>query len=215
MFLNNQHTKEYYKIIKKNLNLTKGLSVRKIKKQFAYTEKHHIIPKSMNGLDKKDNIVYMSAADHFKCHQLLINMTEGKSHGKMWNSLWRMMNKQSKNQLRNYEFTPEEYELARIKHAATHSTNMLGKNNPFYNQKHSKNSIEKMSLAKKGKSYEEIFGEEYAKEMREKRRIEQLGRKKGKQKIIQCNYCDVKGGIGIMNRWHGKNCKNKPVTIQM
>ena len=207
MFLENHFTEEYYSIIKHHQDKTSGFSIRQIKKEFGYTEKHHIIPRSLNGTDTKDNIVYITASDHFRCHKLLVQMTSGEARGKMWNALWRMMNKQSRNQDRDYSFTPDDYEQARINHSIVHSALMSGNNNPFYNQKHTPESLKKMSAARKGKSYEEIYGIDRAAELKLLRRKEQLGRKKGKQEIVTCKHCGTQGGIGIMNRWHGNNCK--------
>lgn len=36
-----------------------------------YTERHHIIPQSMNGSDDADNIVHLTAREHFLAHLLL------------------------------------------------------------------------------------------------------------------------------------------------
>ena len=209
MFLDNDYTKEYYDIVEKNRGKTKGMSIRRIKAELGYTEKHHIIPRSLGGKDLKENTVYLSALDHYRCHQLLVNMTEGGECGKMWSAMWRMMNKQSRNQEREFTFTPKEYELARIAHASAHSKRMSGANNPFYNKKHSGATLKTMSNAKKGKTYEEIFGIDEAKIMRDRRSKERLGIKKGKQDIVECEHCDVKGGVSIMKRWHGDNCRQK------
>jgi hypothetical protein len=40
----------------------------------GYTEKHHIIPRCMNGTNKKDNIVKLTAREHFIAHQLLVKI---------------------------------------------------------------------------------------------------------------------------------------------
>jgi hypothetical protein len=37
----------------------------------GYVEKHHIIPKCLGGTDRKDNLVYLSAREHYVAHQLL------------------------------------------------------------------------------------------------------------------------------------------------
>ena len=37
----------------------------------GYIEKHHIVPKCMGGLDVKENIVELTAREHFLCHMLL------------------------------------------------------------------------------------------------------------------------------------------------
>ena len=40
----------------------------------GYTEKHHIIPKCMNGSDKTDNLVKLTAREHFIAHLLLMRI---------------------------------------------------------------------------------------------------------------------------------------------
>ena len=177
MFEKNLYLDEYYNIIKNN-------KIIDVKSQ--YCEKHHIIPKSLGGSNKKENIVFLSAKDHFLCHKLLTKFTTGTSNQKMWNALWRMMNKQSHNQLRDYEFTPEEYEEARINHSKIQSARMSKENNPFYGKKHSPETKKKMSESKKGKTYEEIFGSEYAAVMKQQRKVETTGKKRSnatKEKI--------------------------------
>ena len=37
----------------------------------GYTERHHIIPKCLGGSNNKDNLVKLTAREHFICHQLL------------------------------------------------------------------------------------------------------------------------------------------------
>jgi len=204
MFTQNEYTRLYFEIISQGA---------KIKPTDSYSEKHHIVPRSLGGIDKKDNIVYLTAAKHFECHQLLVHMTVDSAKGKMWSALWRMMNKQSRNQHRDYTFTASEYEEARKHHAATQSENMTGCKNPFFGKSHTNATRKTMSAAKKGKSYEEIFGAEKAKEMRDRRRAEQQGLVKGPQKTIICPHCDKSGGLGIMKRWHLDRCKYKNVEL--
>jgi len=48
---------------------TRGQS-RKLPKDI-YSEKHHIIPKCMGGLDDLDNITILTAREHFIAHSLL------------------------------------------------------------------------------------------------------------------------------------------------
>lgn len=179
MFLTNAYSEEYYKII----------NDRKIQhKDSVYCEKHHIIPKSLGGPNNRDNLVYLSAKDHFRCHQLLVQFTEGEAKSKMWSGLWRMMNKQSRNQERDYDILPEDYEAARKAHAKHQSDRMTGESNPFFGKRHSAETKEQMSKSKKGKSYEEIYGVEHASDMKEKRRIETTGKKRSaetKEKIRQ------------------------------
>ena len=55
------YTKIYNQIIKRAQN-------RKLE---GYVEKHHIVPKCIRGLDVKENIVKLTAREHFLCHMLL------------------------------------------------------------------------------------------------------------------------------------------------
>lgn len=40
----------------------------------GYIEKHHIIPRSLGGTDDKENLVKLTAREHFICHYLLAKM---------------------------------------------------------------------------------------------------------------------------------------------
>jgi hypothetical protein len=49
----------------------------------GYKESHHILPQSLGGLDHKDNLVDLTAREHFICHWLLVKMHTGESKAKM------------------------------------------------------------------------------------------------------------------------------------
>jgi len=209
MFIKNDAYNQYYSII----NNAEAICPRTMKKKDAmlirgYIEDHHIIPKSLGGSDQINNKVWLTAAEHFTCHRLLTEMTTDAENGKMWSALWRMMNKQSQNQDRNYTISPEEYAEAREQNAKNHSSRMKGSLNPFYDKTHSDKTKALMSVKKKGKSYEEIFGAEKAAEMRARRSAESLGKLKGKQTTSTCPHCGTVGGVSIMKRWHNDRCKN-------
>ncbi len=40
----------------------------------GYCEKHHILPKCMGGKNNRDNIVYLTAKEHFLCHKMLVRI---------------------------------------------------------------------------------------------------------------------------------------------
>jgi len=40
----------------------------------SYVETHHIIPKCLGGTDRKENLVKLTAREHFVAHQLLIKI---------------------------------------------------------------------------------------------------------------------------------------------
>ena len=55
---------KYYKIY---CNLTERAKSRELPKE-TYIEKHHIIPRSLGGNNSKNNIVSLTAREHFICH---------------------------------------------------------------------------------------------------------------------------------------------------
>ena len=73
VFINNKYTNWYNSIINKAKNRTIT----------GYTEKHHIIPSSLGGTNNKENLVTLTAREHFVCHLLLTKMTTGNSRYKM------------------------------------------------------------------------------------------------------------------------------------
>jgi hypothetical protein len=64
-----------------------------------YTENHHIIPKSLGGLNSSTNLVILTAREHFVCHWLLTKMTQNKEKRSMIFAL-RMLKASSKNHKR-------------------------------------------------------------------------------------------------------------------
>ena len=75
MYLQNKYTKWYYSIV--SLAKARDTNINQ------YLEKHHIIPRSMEGSNNKDNIVALTGREHFVCHVLLTKMTSGVAHYKM------------------------------------------------------------------------------------------------------------------------------------
>ena len=102
MYLTNKYTRWYYSIIDRALNRVMD----------GYTEKHHIIPKSLGGSDHKSNISILTAREHFICHLLLTKMVIGKQKAKMANAVF-MFTVSSKNQQR-YKITNRMYEQLRL-----------------------------------------------------------------------------------------------------
>jgi hypothetical protein len=64
----------------------------------GYSERHHIIPKCMGGNNSKDNLVRLTAEEHYVAHQLLVKMYPDH-HGLLWSA--NAMSGGSKKQKRN------------------------------------------------------------------------------------------------------------------
>lgn len=98
----------------------------------SYTECHHIIPQSLGGSNDKENLVELTAREHFICHWLLVKMTEGEDRSKMLYAL-NGMKAENKYQKRYHtKITARVYEKYRIEHAANHSKTMKGR--PAWNK---------------------------------------------------------------------------------
>jgi hypothetical protein len=84
MFNSSKYTKIYYNIIKRAFS-------RSI---IGYTEKHHIIPRSIGGNNKRSNIVALTAKEHRLCHLLLTKMVIDPAHrSSMYRAAWFMSNR--------------------------------------------------------------------------------------------------------------------------
>ena len=80
IFINNKYTRWYYNIIDRAQ--TRLLN--------CYTERHHIIPKSLGGSNEFSNLVSLTAREHFVCHILLTKMVTGIQRQKMVHAWWAM-----------------------------------------------------------------------------------------------------------------------------
>jgi len=100
-----------------------------------YTESHHIIPESLSGPDTAENLVNLTAREHFICHWLLVKMTTGEDHWKMINAL-RMMKAEKPGQKRYHtKITARVYESLKKEYSMLQSEKKRGKNNPMYGDK--------------------------------------------------------------------------------
>lgn len=104
MYLQNKYTRIYFSIIENARNRTIE----------GYKEKHHIIPQSLGGTNDSDNIVELTAREHFVCHLLLTKMVEGANKSKMYQAAWMMASAASKNQNRK-SINNRTYEVLRLK----------------------------------------------------------------------------------------------------
>lgn len=71
MKINNKYSKWYYNLIEK------AKTANRFKGDGEYYEEHHIRPKSLGGKDIVDNLVLLTAKEHFVAHLLLFKMLEG------------------------------------------------------------------------------------------------------------------------------------------
>lgn len=85
----------------------------------AYTEKHHILPRSLGGTNDLDNLVHLTGREHFIAHRLLVKITTNDDQSKMIFALNCMMNRYN-NTMKRYTPTSKVYEYLRIKLSEAH-----------------------------------------------------------------------------------------------
>lgn len=112
MYLDNKYTKWYNSIIENSNNRTID----------GYTEKHHIIPRSLGGSDDSSNLAILTAREHFICHLLLTKMTTGNARHKMCFALHMITNARNIGEGR---YTPTSRLYEHTKHLFREAVNAM------------------------------------------------------------------------------------------
>jgi 5-methylcytosine-specific restriction endonuclease McrA len=207
-------------------NITEKAKARTID---GYTEKHHIIPRSLGGSDNADNLVRLTAREHFVCHWLLTKMHLGEARGKMINALYLM---QGKNKYQDRYINSKVYEKLRQEYSQYISNLNKGRIQPpeekakqitaITGRKRAPFSDEwraKMSASKVGENNNR-YGATVSNETKQKMREKALGRKQSAETIAKkiaatqgkkrekklCPHCGQMIAVNTFTRWHGENC---------
>lgn len=147
MYLQNKYTKCYYSIIERAKS-------RDLPKE-TYTERHHIIPRSLGGANDPTNLVRLTAKEHRLAHILLPRMTVDPIHTKsMWYALWMMLRTKNKNQNRKIS-KGSMFELAKIEVAKNSSQLHKGKTVSKETREKLSKSCQGRESAFKGKTHSE------------------------------------------------------------
>lgn len=200
----------------------------------GYTEKHHIIPKSLGGSSSSSNLVALTAKEHFVCHRLLTKMTLGKDRKKMLCAVWAFI-RCSKHQQRVH-INGRTYSRVRSEFALALSQERKGKMN--VGKQASAEARLKMSLASKGIPKSQLTKDRMksawtkrpdrspahcealskalsGRVLSEATKQKMSTTKKGITPVhtlipFVCEHCGRSGvGAGNYKRWHGDNCRKK------
>lgn len=201
----------------------------------GYSEKHHIVPRSLGGSDDPSNLVNLSAKEHFICHWLLVKMHTGTNRGKMINALYIMQGKSTHQKRYHTKITSRIYDKLRNEYSQYISNLNKGRKQPpeeklkqikaMTGKKRAPFSEEwraKLSAASKGENNsrygaivsaetrkkigDKIRGRKHSEE--EKRRRADAVRGSKREKIL-CPHCQQMISVNTYPRWHGDNCRSK------
>lgn len=100
-----------------------------------YTEKHHIIPKSLGGTNDSENLVLLTGREHYVAHWLLTKFTGNTTKQKMVFAFWLMAltNKDNNKNLSREKITSRQFQRARVLHSVERLT--YKNNRPYVRKK--------------------------------------------------------------------------------
>jgi len=133
----------------------------------GYTEKHHVVPKSMGGSNKKVNLVALTPREHYIAHHLLYKIHRNSSMAHAW---FMMCTMKSDNQER-YDVKSWQYESAR----KAHSERLIGKKSWNKGKNHSEEH--KLKL-KKAWEQRKVSGEDFSHSEETKKKISESNKGK-------------------------------------
>jgi hypothetical protein len=204
MFIENKYYHWYYNIVNRRLEHPAT----------GYTERHHIIPKSLGGLNHRSNIVRLTAREHFICHRLLTKMTSGLNRQQMFHALACFTKPiQPRPEIK---INSTVYQQIKTESALYLSQTRKGRaTRPTGTYNHSPETRKKQSESSKG-IVKRPRGYRHTSETIELMKQNRSGKNTGspswnKGLLQQCPHCGKSVG-GTLNRWHGDNCKSKKIS---
>lgn len=235
LFIDNKYSRIYFRIIEQARTRT----------LVGYRERHHIIPncfyKQSNKTgwldgdpDTLDNLVDLTAREHFICHRLLPKFTEDKAAYKMSFALKRFLfSKNHKDFINscNYEYIKKfNSEQMKGKPCSPETKEKIRQGNLNRGPDSEEALKNKRAAAARRKGQPRVMSEEWKEkiaevnkarvwtdESREKLRQHNLGKTNWSQKGIPqekltCPHCGLTGGKSAVKHWHFDKCRQAPAN---
>lgn len=176
---------------------------------YVYYEKHHILPRCLNGSDDKSNLVLLTAREHFIYHKLLMHIY---SNNRDINYAFIRMAMDKKH---NRKISSRDYEYAKQLFIPWNKDKI----NCYSDETKLKWSIKRKGRPCTNKDAFCAKGKIFSKEHKNNLSISKLGEKnpmfgKSNWDIInkrkkKCEYCGYETTPGNYTKWHGEKCKFK------
>ena len=170
--------KKVYESIIYNAKLQKRKKLEKTDIHYIYYEKHHIIPKCMNGGNNEVNLVLLTAREHYICHKLLVKIYEGNK-----SMIWAFHRMTFSKKLGSI-VSSRDYEYARklsTMPVSEETRRKMSKNHIVSDE--NKKYMRQINLGEKnpmfGKCNYDIWTEKYGKEIADQKHIQWRNNKTG------------------------------------
>jgi 5-methylcytosine-specific restriction endonuclease McrA len=167
----------------------------------TYYELHHILPKSLGGLDLQENLVLLTAREHYIAHLLLYAIYKQKGGSAFRKMAFALVSMLSNANTSTYRFSARSYSIMR--EAAMYAS--LGRkveDTVNYKKPKSEKHREAIKQAR-------LAAPARSEETKNKLRIAaQLSDKfTANYTKATCPHCLKEGQTTAMRRWHFSNCK--------
>lgn len=141
-----------------------------------YYEVHHIIPRSMGGSNEKENLIHLTAREHYIAHRLLYKIYNNSKMAAAW---FFMCNGDIKGRK---TYSSRHYERAREAHSKHMKLTMKGAGNNFYGKRHTKETKAKISKANKNRKKSQAEIDNFIKKVASQSKSASHRKKLGKSK---------------------------------
>lgn len=182
-----------YQKVYSNL-IERARTQNRVRSSEVYYESHHIVPKCMGGSNKKENLVLLTAREHFICHWLLTLIYP--EHRSLIFGFWAMCHMDRGG--RAYKVSSRTYDWLCIEASKEKSRIQSARVNPILKCSYCEKEVTGnlgMSAHKKSCSLNP-------------NRLLVRG-KRPKYRESECPHCGKVGCTNNMKRWHFDNCKLK------
>ena len=197
-------------------------------KNYVYYEAHHIIPKCLGGEGHQsqwkfhENIVLLTAREHFICHKLLCEIYQNNK--KILYSFWCLATLK-KNAYNSYSINKNDYDTLKKQFSKQNSIDKKNNKNRL-GIKFNNESKKKISDSLKGKKqkiivcpYCNLVGGAHALKQfhfdnclknPENKNIKRIRKNYIKKNRIKCTYCNFTGTECGVKKYHEYKCINNP-----
>jgi hypothetical protein len=161
-----------------------------LKYKGVYYENHHIVPKCLGGSNEKDNLVLLTAKEHFICHKLLVKIypnNKGLSF-----AYYAMVHFPSKYRKEVLKISSRDYILAKELFAKVQSSRTVWNKGRKGLYKCSKETREKLSILSSGKN-NGMHNKTHTDKAKAKISIANSGENNGMRKAVKKDPSFIKG----------------------